>query len=302
MAKTTTVPGALVPYNAGCVVITPLDKNHREMWDRSVATQENFLQSTQLTESVTTEEVPNGNGQAKTLVTSRLQNLAVTSNVYNKVFHNMVAGNLESLPAKTTMLDSFTWNLPSTAPESGLQITFGTTGDHKVEPAKNEDNEYFFIVEDSYGNVLVRQETAEKGAYTWDPDTKALGFSNDYVGQQMRIIYQYETTNAIRYESNPVLSQKEFRIDVFGLTVDVNSDQKVKKHECMKRATLTGDVPGMPTQQSRVATMTYNFQSAPVPVGESPYFCEMEPVAGDGSSTGGDNFVNGGDDKFGTTP
>lgn len=303
MAKMSTVPGALVPYEAGWVIATPLDANHREMWDRSVSTQDNYLQSTQLTESVTTEELENGNGQNKVMVTSKTQTLTVTSNVYNKVFHNMVAGNLETLPAKANMLDVFTWNLPATAPESGLKITFGASGDHKREPAPNADGEYFFIINDSYMNNLVRRDTPELGAYSWDEDTKTLSFSNDYAGAEIRVTYEYESENIIHYESNPILSQKEFRIDVFGTTVDPNTDRKVKKHECIKRATLSGDVPGMPTQKSRAASMVYTFSSAPVPAGVSPYFCDMEPLDDDGGSgTGADNIVNGGDDNFTSKP
>lgn len=305
MAKTTTVPSSLVPYEAGVCVLTPLDLNFREMWEQSVMTQDNFLQSTQFSETATTEEIENGNGQNKTLVTSRTQNLVVTSNVYNKIFDNMAAGRLESLPAKANMPETFTWNLPSTVPTDGnLQITFGADGDHAKEPAMNADGEYWFIVEDSYGNPLVRRDVPENGAYSWDSDTKALSFSEEYAGQQIRVMYEYETTKIIRYENNPILSQKMFRIDTFGVTVDPNTDRKVRKHECIKRATLSGDVPGMPTQKSRATSLVYNFQSAPMPLGVSAYFSDYEPIDDgmDGSDTGTTNIVNGGDDKFGTTP
>lgn len=299
MAKTTTVPKELVPYEAGVVILTPLDRNHRPQYEHAVATQKNFLQSTQLTETVTTEELENGNGQSKTLVTQRVQNLAVTSNVTNIVFHNMAVGNLESLPERSLMMTETTWNLPTTTSE-GLTITFGAEGDIKKEPAPNNDGEYFMIVGDSYDNPLVRRDTPENGAYTWDADTKTIGFSDDYAGQQIRIIYEYEVTNAIRYDSNPVLSQKEFQIDVFGDTVDASTNRKIRKHECLKRATLTGDVPGMPTQKSRATSLVYNFQSAPVPAGESPYYAEWVPMDDDEDATGGyaDNIVNGGDDVF----
>lgn len=305
MAKTTTVPGALVPYEAGVVAITPLDSNFRPMYEHTVLTQENFLQSTQLTETVTTEEIENGNGQNKTLVTARMQNLAVTSNVYNKVFHNMAAGNIETLPSKANMPTTATWNLPSSVPtDGGLQITFGADADIEKIPAVNDDGDYFLVVEDSYGNPLVRRETPEKGAFSWDSDTKTISFSDDYVGQQIRLSYEYESTNIIRYESNPILSQKMFQIDTFGITVDPNTDVKVRKHERMKRATLTGDVPGIPSQKSRATSMVYNFQSAPMPLGVSGYFCDLEPIGdtGEGTDAGLTNIVNGGDDNFTSKP
>lgn len=303
MAKTTTVTKSLIPYEAGVTIITPLDKNHRPMLERAVATQYNYVASTQTTVTKTTEELENGNGQNKTMVTDETYNFTLNVNALNIVFHNTVAGRIETLPNKTLVLDEFTWFLPETVPESGLQITFGTSGDHTVEPAARDDGEYFFIVEDSYGNPLVRRDTAENGAYTWDPDTKALGFSADYKGAAIRVIYEYSDTNSIRYDSNPILSQPEFQIDVFGITTDAETDQKFKVHERILRASYSGDLSGMPTQKSRAATLAYTFASTPVPSGTSAYSVTYTPIgAGDDSGSGLDNIVNGGDDKFTTEP
>lgn len=304
MAKTTTVTKSLIPYEAGVTIITPLDKNHRPMLERAVATQYNYVASTQTNVTKTTEELENGNGQNKTMVTDETYNFTLNVNALNIVFHNTVAGRIESLPTKTLVLDEFTWFLPETVPtDSGLQITFGTSGDHAVEPAAREDGSYFFIVEDSYGNPLVRRDTPENGAYSWDPDTKALSFSEEYKGAAIRVIYEYADANSIRYDSNPILSQPEFQIDVFGITQDAETNQKFKVHERLLRASYSGDLASMPTQKSIAASIAYTFASNPVPSGTSAYSVTYTPMAtDDGSGTGLDNVVNGGDDNFGTKP
>lgn len=303
MAKTTTVTKSLIPYEAGVTIITPLDRNHRPMLERAVATQYNYVASTQTSVTKTTEELENGNGQNKTMVTDETYNFTLNVNALNIVFHNTVAGRIETLPDKVLVLDEFTWFLPDTVPTDGsLQITFGAEGDHKVAPAPQENGDYFFIVEDSYGNPLVRRDTPENGAYSWDPDTKALSFSDDYVGAAIRVIYEYADTKSIRYDSNPILSQPEFQIDVFGITTDAETDRKFKVHERLLRASYSGDLSGMPTQKSRAATISYTFASNPVPSGTSVYTAIYTPL--DEDSSGADaslsNIVNGGDDKFGS--
>lgn len=299
-AKTTTVPKLLIPYEAGVSIVTPLDLNKRPNLIRSVATQHNFLSQTQLSETKTTEELENGNGQNKTMVTSVVYNLSVVANVLNIVYHNMVAGRIESLPDRTLVMDEFTWFLPETAPEEGLTITFGVDADHATEPAADENGEYWFIVEDSYGNPLVRLDTPEFGAYSWDKDLKQLRFSDEYAGAAIRVIYRYASTNSIRYDSNPILSQPEFQLDNFGIMSDAESGRKFRVHERLLRATQTGDLSGMPTQRSISSPITYTFQSSPVPSGVSVYSVTYTPIDGNGNATGESftNWVNGGDDKF----
>lgn len=305
MAKTTTVTKSLIPYEAGVTVITKLDRNHRPMYEQSVATQYNYVQSTQTSVTQTTEEIENGNGQNKTVVNDETYNFTLNVNALNIVFHNTVANRIETLPEKTLVMDEFTWFLPERVPTDGnLQITFGADGDHAVMPAARDDGDYWFIVEDSYGNPLVRRDVPENGAYSWDPDTKALSFSDDYVGAAIRVIYEYADTNSIRYDSNPIISQPEFQIDVFGITTDAETDRKFKVHERIVRASYSGDLSGMPTQKSHAATIAYAFQSNPVPSGTSVYSVTYTPLDEDDSGAGAglNNIVNGGDDKFGTTP
>ncbi len=304
MAKTTTVPKNLVPYQAGVTILTPLDANHRPMYDRSVASQFNFISSSQTTVTRTTEDIENGNGNNKTVILDETYNYTLTVNAFNIVFHNTIAGSIETLPAKELVPNEFTWNLPTTVPTDGsLQIMFGAeNGPDVPDPVAQADGSYFMIVEDSYGNPLVRRDTPEKGAYSWDPDTKAISFSDDYVGAAIRVIYEYADANTIRYDSNPILSQPEFQIDTYGIKVDADTNRKVKVHERILRASYSGDLSNMPSQKSQAMSVSYTFASNPVPSGVSVYTCTYTPL--DEDSSGADaslsNIVNGGDDKFGS--
>lgn len=285
MAKTTTVPKNLVPYQAGVTVLTLLDANHRPMYDRSVASQYNYVASSQTTVTRTTEEVENGNGQNKTVILDETYNYTLNVNSFNIVFHNTISGAIETLPDKELVPNEFTWNLPTTIPTDGsLQIAFGTengprdaSGNLVPEPAPQNNGDYFMVVEDSYGNPLVKRDVPEHGAYSFDPDTNVISFSDDYAGAAIRVIYEYEDSKTIRYDSNPILSQPEFQIDTYGIKVDADTNQKVKVHERILRASYSGDLSNMPSQKSRAASIAYTFSSNPVPYGTSVYTCTSEP-------------------------
>lgn len=100
MAKTTTVRKDLIPYRAGVVVVTPLDANKRPDYTKSVATEYDFLTSTQTSVTRTTETLANGNGSDKEYITDETYNLAVVGNTFNPVFHGVVTGRIETLPEK----------------------------------------------------------------------------------------------------------------------------------------------------------------------------------------------------------
>lgn len=301
MAKTTTVRKDLIPYEAGVVVLTPLDENKRPQYEKSVATGYDFLTSTQTSVSHTTETLANGNGQDKDYVTDETYTLTVIGNTYNPVFHATVLNRIETLPEKHLMLTEATWNLPNTVADgTDLEITFGTSGNIAVVPAADEDGNVNFIVEDSYGNNLVRVDAAsklEKGTYFYDADSKALQFSEDYKGAMIRIIYSYEDANAIVYTNDPILKQPEYMVQVFGLSQSASTSDTYKVVTTLKRATASGDVTDQITQKSKSAPITYTFTSTPVPSGVSVYSQAFAPVTnGAGGDSGNVNVANGVDD------
>lgn len=304
-AKTTTVRKDLIPYKAGTVVVTPLDANMRPDYTRSVATEYTYLASTQTSVTRATETLESGNGSNKEIPTSETYSVTLTSNAFNPVFHNAVAGRLETLPDSTLMKDEFTFNLPSAGSDTGgiLQISFGPGKDHETLPAADADDNYNFVVEDSYGNPLVRLDTPQYGAYSYDPEAKALQFSSEYANAAIRVIYNYAEANALVYRSDPILKLNEFRLEIFGITRSAGGSATYRVETVLERCSVTGDLSEMPTQMSPSAPMTYTFASTPVPAGVSVYTQKWAPYTadntGDGSST--DNIVNGGDDNFTTT-
>lgn len=300
MAKTTTVRKDLIPYRAGVVILTPLDANKKPDYSKAVATEYDFLTSTQTSVTRTTESLPNGNGQDKEYVTDESYTVTVIGNTYNPVFHAVATGRIESLPDEVLVWEQFTYNLPETVAEGGvLEITFGEGKNHEALPAADADGNYNFIVEDSYGNTLTRSKQAVVGSYVYDEDTQALQFAGDYKGAAIRVIFQKASTDALVYTSNPILQQPEYQVDVFGVSMSAGTDDKYQVITQIKRATVTGDVSDQTTQKAKSAPITYTIKSTPVPEGVSVYTQIITPIASAATATG--NIVNGGDDNFGDT-
>lgn len=305
-ARTTTVRKDMIPYEAGVVILDPLDENKQPDYTRSVATGFDFLTSTQVSITRTTETLENGNGQDKEYPLDETYTMTVTGTVYNPVFHGVVTGQIETLPTSTLMPNEISYNLPSTvATGSTLGIVFGASGSlpNEPEPAADESGEVNFIVEDSYGNVLTRLDTPEFGAYSYDKDTKTLEFSDEYKGALIRVIYNYAVTNAIQYTSNPIIQNPEYQVRVFGIRQSASTGETYNFLEKIARATATGDISNQPSQKSKSAPITYTFTSTPVPKGTSVYTSAFAPTVtsgdGDGTTAFNANRVNGCDDNFG---
>lgn len=304
--KTTTVKKDLIPYRAGVVIVAPLDANKRPDFTKAVRTEPDFLTSSQTTVSSNTETLANGNGQDKDYPLDETYSVAITSNTYSSTFHNTLANRLETLPTTTLVPDEFEFTLPLTVDSGDVPgITFGTSGDHTPEPGQDADGNYNFLVQDSYGNTLVRlfksgstTPTLEKGTYYYDTDTKTIMFSNDYLGARIRVTYWYNDTKAIRYDSNPILSRPEFYVEMYGLYQSASDAVTYKVVTILQRAYVSGDLPDPTSQKSKSAPLTYNLSSAPVPVGTSVYSQILTPISesdtddGDGSK----NACNGVDD------
>lgn len=302
-ARTTTVRKDLIPYQAGVIILDPLDENKQPDYTRSVATGTDFLTSTQVTITRTTETLENGNGQNKDFITDETYTLTATGNVFNPIFHGVVTGQIETLPTKNLFPYELSYNLPTTVAEgSGVTLSFGTSSpvpDAPV-PAADESGQVNFLIEDSYGNVLTRLDSPEFGAYSYDEDTKTLEFSEEYKGALLRIIYNYEVTNSIQYASNPILQNVEYQVRIFGIRQSASTGDSYNFIEKIARATATGDISNQATQKSKSAPITYTFSSTPVPAGTSVYVAAYAPTSvtseADGSALV--NRVNGCDDAF----
>lgn len=306
--KSTTVKKDLIPYRAGVAIVAPLDANKRPDFTKAVRTEPNFLTSTQTSVTSNVETLPNGNGQDKEYPLDETYTVTITSNTYSSTFHNTLANRIETLPDSVLVPDEFEYTLPlSVDTDSGdvLGIEFGIDADHEIEPGKDSNGNYNFIIQDSYGNNLVRlykegasMPTLENGTYYYDTDRKTLMFSEDYLGALIRVTYWHNDTKAIRYDSNPILSRPEFYIEMYGLYQSADDQTTYKVVTILQRAYVSGDLPDPTSQKSKSSPLTYTVTSAPVPVGTSVYTQIITPyTAGDTTvDTGTINACNGIDD------
>lgn len=306
MAKTTKVRKDIIPFKPVAVELAPLDDNMRPIATQAVLTDPSFLSSVQFSVAETTEQITTADGSTIDIPTGRNYTATVITNAYNPVFHNFVAGNLEYLPSETLMSDIFTHNLPATVGEDEdyLQITFGTGKDHEVVPAADESGNYNFVVEDSYGNPLVRMDTPQFGAYSYDVEAKALQFSTEYANAQIRVKYSYSEKEALVYKSDPILKNRLFQLTAIGIDRSATGSATYRREAILLRVYRTGDLADLPYQSSANAPITYTFNSAPVPNGVSIYTEKRALIStgADGTVSSTASIVNGGDDNFTTTP
>lgn len=304
-AKTTNVRKDLLPYKPTAVIIIPLDVNSNPMNERAIMTDPSFLASAQFSVSQTNETITTTDGSTMNIPTGEVYTATITTNAVNPVFHNAIAGRLEYIPDKTLMKKIVSANLPSVSSETGgyLELVFGQDALKGIEPAA-DNGKYNFIVEDSYGNPLVRRDTPEFGAYSYDVEGKVLQFSSEYANANIRIAYDEEVKDALVYKNNPILKTNMFKIIAFGYERSAVGSAVYLHETTLERVYRTGDLSELPMQSTASAPMTYTFNSAPVPVGTS-IFCDKRVLDSSGSDTSGngkDEIVNGGDDNFNTTP
>lgn len=262
MATTKTVKHDLIPYRSGVVIITPIGTNGNPDYSKSYSTARPFLTSTQLTTTKEYETLPNGNGSDKDYPTSEKHNFAVVTQVYDYTFHNIVAGRevvetLKPVPRDTTI------TVKKVLEAYEVDLTAN-------EPAPMEDGKYYFIVKDVNGNKLEQTtEEATAGKFKYDSGTKKLSFSADAENLSFSLTYWVAAKEAVAYKSSALPKNQEFLIETFGELQSAETGELFMKQTRLERVTVSGDIPDITKQKSINAPITYNFQTAPMPVGES---------------------------------
>ena len=276
----TSVMGDYVPYEAGVVIITPLDKNGVPDKSRAIATQRDFLQSTQTSETRTMETLANGNGNDKPFATGAQFKIAIISNVYDPRFHalaanrtitEMAVGDTANVARRETTIVPL--KVGSTAPYT-YEVAFGTTsaGGVAETPAMDADGDYGIMVQDRFGNFLenggAAATTLKVGIFKYDSGTKKMSFSSDYNNIPLRcVFYEVMPYGGMKIENNEQLSTPLFRVEVFGYAKSAESEEVYPRTTIIERATYDGDITDTTTQKSINNPLTYNFTSAPVPKG-----------------------------------
>jgi hypothetical protein len=257
MSKIAT-PRDIIPYRAGIVRITPLDEYGRPQYDKAHTTKRNFLTSTQITTSRTSETLANGNGQDKDYPTNETHTLAIVTNTYDEDFHKLISGDVESDPLPMLF-------------DTTIQTKEGSyTFEDDEVPVASDDGSIHIEAHDAAGNCITETTDAVSSTtFKYDADTKTITFDKSLDETDISLVYYIAATDAVAVSSSPVLKNPQFRIEVFGEVQSAESGTIINYQAQLYRATVSGDIPRVMTQKSISNAITYNFQSAPVPEGVS---------------------------------
>lgn len=255
----------LIPMKSGIVTLTLLDNNFRPLFAKSYSTARPFLTSTQYTTSRTNETLPNGNGDDKDFPTGEQRNLAIVTQTYDPKFHSILSGSEiveNAIPTR--------WDTTITPDDNGTYVF----SDNALAPvASLEDNKIHFEIRDSYGNPLTEstEETLDVDTYKYDADTKTLTFDTSLAHLDLSCVYYILPDNHETYQASSILRNPVFMVETFGEMRSASTEETIYCYQKMPRASVSGDLPGITTQKSISATITYNLKSAPVPQGMSPF-------------------------------
>lgn len=271
MATPIQVRNDLIPLKAGIVRLTPLDANGNPIYAESITTKRQFLTSTQITTTRTSETLPNGNGSDKDFPTDERHTLALVTQTYDPKFHSMLSGS-ESVSDPSPILHDTT-----VVPDDSGTVTF--TKDIPVAAPNDPDSKIWFEIRDAYGNLLTEttEESVTATTYKYDKDTKTLTFDETLANIALSCVYYVAATNGEAYQASPILKNKQFQVEVFGEMQSADYGDITQYYSRMPRATVSGDIPRVTSQKSISAAITYNFQSAPVPQGMSSFYDSYTP-------------------------
>lgn len=267
---TKTVYADLIPLKAGVCRITPLDDKLMPDYSKTITTKRDFLTSSQFSTTRTSETLPNGNGSDKDYPTDEKHNLALVTQTYDPKFHRALSGDLEVASPKPYLFDT-----SITVPASETYEVNLT----EMEPAASDDGKYHIEIRDVYRNLLEQTDAeVSEGKFKYDSDLKKLTFDASMAGQTLSCVYYRAGTNGEAYEANPVLKNTVFQLEVMGEMQSAESGKTILYYAKVPRAVVSGDIPRVMTQKSINNAITYNFSSAPVPTGMSPYYESFTPV------------------------
>lgn len=263
------VKSDLIPLRAGIVRLTPLDANGTPIRSAAITTKRDFLTSTQVSTTRNTESLANGNGQDMEKPLDETFNFALNVNVFDPKFHKTLQGFLLVNDGEEKPFLNDITVIPTKAEANA---TFKFTDEDA--PVAVDNGKYYFEIRDAYGNLLESNESSSslaEGKYHYDPDTKTLSFAESYADVALSCVYYITGAGAEGYKANPVLSTPRYMLEVFAEMQSASSGEVVDYYAFMPRAISTGDLPNVTSQKSITNAITYNFKSAPVPEGVSPF-------------------------------
>lgn len=273
MPNANKVRNDLIPLKAGIVRLTPLDENANPIYAQSITTKRQFLTSTQITTTRTSESLPNGNGSDKEFPTDERHTLALVTQTYDPKFHAMLSGS-EVVSAPKPILHDTT-----VVPNDSGEVVLDNNAEPVAAP-NDPDSKIWFEIRDAYGNLLeeTTSEVNDATQYKYDSGTKTLTFDTSLANVALSCIYYVSANTGDAYQASPILKNRQFQVEVFGEMQSADYGDTTQYYACMPRATVSGDIPRVTSQKSISAAITYNFQSAPVPQGMSAFYESYTPA------------------------
>lgn len=272
MATPKTVRNDLIPMKAGVVRITPLDANGNPLYDQTYTTKRDYLTSTQVTTTRTSETLANGNGSDKDFPTDEKYNLALVTNTYDPKFHRILSGDLVADP-EPVLFDTTVSVPPADTYEVDLT---------DIPPVASADGKFHIEIRDSYGNAFTQADATVESEYQfkYTDSTHKLTFHESAAGLNLSCVYYIAGTDGEGYKSNPTLQNPQFQIEIMGETRSADTGETIRYYAKMLRGVVSGDIPRVTTQKSVTSAITYNFASSPVPQGMSAFYDSFTPIAG----------------------
>lgn len=272
MATPKKVRNDLIPMKAGIVRVTPLDANGNPITEKAYSTKRDFLTSTQVTTTRTSETLANGNGSDKDFPTDEKYTLALVTNTYDPKFHKMISGDLSEESPEPVLFDT-TISVPSETPYE-VDLTDNP-------PVASADGKFYLEIRDSYGNAFTQADATVESEYQfkYTDSTHKLTFHESAAGLNLSCVYYIAGTNGEAYKSNPILQNPQFQIEIMGETRSADTGESIRYYAKMLRGVVSGDIPRVTTQKSISNAITYNFASAPVPQGLSAFYDSFTPIA-----------------------
>lgn len=270
MATPKKVRNDLIPMKAGIVRVTPLDANGNPITEEAYSTKRDFLTSTQVTTTRTSETLANGNGSDKDFPTDEKYTLALVTNTYDPKFHKMISGDLSEESPEPVLFDT-TISVPSETPYE-VDLTDN-------QPVASADGKFYLEIRDSYGNAFTQADATVESEYQfkYTDSTHKLTFHESAAGMNLSCVYYIAGTAGEGYKSNPILQNPQFQIEIMGETRSADTGESIRYYAKMLRGVVSGDIPRVTTQKSISNAITYNFASAPVPQGMSAFYDSFTP-------------------------
>lgn len=266
---TVNVPNDLIPAKAGVVRVTPYNKDGTKALDKAYTTKRNFLTSTQVTITRTSETLPNGNGADKDYPTDEKYNLAVITQTYDPKFHSIISGR----SAVATVLPIL-YDTSVVVPAETYEVNLTD----KPPVSAHGSEEPVIEVRDVYGNLLTKETSPAEGKYKYDPDTKKLTFDASAEGKTFSLVYYVDGSSGEAYESSDIITNPEFMIEVFAEVQSAETGAIENYYAKIEKAVVSGDLPHVMSQKSINNAITYNFSSAPVAKGVKPFYDSFTPA------------------------